>query len=178
MDAKVAGVATVPSPLTGYRIVTAVMRDGDRVLMVQEHGPDETTLHWALPGGVVEADELLTEALAREVREETGLEVLDPGRLLYVLYCVDDVPSARHSVVFAFEVGAWHGDLCSADPDGLVLGVRFRPVAEMAAELTDLGPVRSRPLVSFLHAEVGPGPLWLYRRDADGREQMTVCPRP
>jgi 8-oxo-dGTP diphosphatase len=38
---------------------------------------------WVVPGGTVELGESLTEALVREMREETGLEV-EPGELLTV----------------------------------------------------------------------------------------------
>jgi len=43
------------------------------VLLVKR-GREPLKGFWSLPGGVVEAGELLEEALHREVREETGLE--------------------------------------------------------------------------------------------------------
>jgi len=52
-----------------------VERDG-RILMVRR---SETSGHdpglWELPGGKMDPDEVLTEAIAREVAEETGIEV-------------------------------------------------------------------------------------------------------
>lgn len=54
--------------------VGALILDGSRVLMV-ERGRPPLAGYWSLPGGVVEVGERLEEALIREVREETGLEV-------------------------------------------------------------------------------------------------------
>ena len=54
------------------------MRLGDEVLLVKQQGPEDLEAHWALPGGVAEPGALLVEALVREVREETGLQVLAP----------------------------------------------------------------------------------------------------
>lgn len=63
--------------MTGLVIpcVGALVYDGaGRLLMIQRaHDPDRG--RWSLPGGRIEPGESDNEALAREVREETGLSV-------------------------------------------------------------------------------------------------------
>jgi len=64
----------------------AVIRRGSAILFV---GNDRTiggatVRTWDLPGGRVEAGELLAEALVREVREETGLAVVGTPGFLFV----------------------------------------------------------------------------------------------
>ncbi len=50
-----------------------IFRD-DCILLV-ERGKEPLKGYWSLPGGVVEAGETLEQAIRREVREETNLEV-------------------------------------------------------------------------------------------------------
>jgi|SRR5579863_9993506 len=68
------------SPLVG---VGAVVVDEGRVLLVRR-GAEPLKGQWSLPGGLVELGESLSEAIIREVREETGLTV-EPIELVELL---------------------------------------------------------------------------------------------
>jgi ADP-ribose pyrophosphatase YjhB (NUDIX family) len=54
--------------------VGAVVVDRERVLLVQR-GHEPSKGKWSLPGGILELGESLEQGVAREVLEETGLEV-------------------------------------------------------------------------------------------------------
>jgi 8-oxo-dGTP diphosphatase len=69
------------TPVVG---VGAIVFDGaGRVLLVERGKPPSQGL-WSIPGGRLEASETLAQAVAREVREETGL-VVEVGTLACVL---------------------------------------------------------------------------------------------
>ena len=58
---------------------TIVERDGQVLLVRLNYGPRDG--HWALPGGLVEADETVEQAAIRETAEETGFTVGVDGLL-------------------------------------------------------------------------------------------------
>ena len=94
------------------RIVAAVLRDGDRVLLCHRSPrrrwyPDV----WDLPGGHVEPGEGPGAALARELREELGIDVAAP-----------QVPALREVRGATFDmqvwlIEAWTGFPVNAAPD-------------------------------------------------------------
>jgi len=58
-------------PLLG---VGAIIFAGDKVLLVERAG-EPLKGWWSIPGGLVETGETIEQALRRETREETGLEL-------------------------------------------------------------------------------------------------------
>ncbi len=165
-----------------HQIAAAVVQQGTEILLVQQQGPRDPAPFWALPGGRVEPGELLHEALIREVREETGLEVLGIGPLLYVAQHVQPTPYHWSGetdtdigaivTVFVFEVTAWSGDLCPADPDNFIKLCRFLPPDEAIRCLEDLPAVMGEPILAYLRGEATPGAIWLYRQQPDTSDQL------
>lgn len=82
----------------------AVLIDGDAVLLVRRAN-EPFRGSWGLPGGAVELGETVVEALRREVREETGLEI-EVGPLVRYKDAIGRDPDSReirhHYVVLFF----------------------------------------------------------------------------
>jgi ADP-ribose pyrophosphatase YjhB (NUDIX family) len=100
---------------------SVAVRDGARVLMVQEEKP-ESRGKWNLPGGHVDYDEPLVAAAERELREETHLSL--PPRGLIGIY------QTPQSLRFVFRA-----DLQSDEPSAgdEILAIRFMTPDEILA---------------------------------------------
>jgi ADP-ribose pyrophosphatase YjhB (NUDIX family) len=85
-------------------VSAAIIRDG-HVLIVRRARPPAHGLY-TLPGGVVEVGETLLEAVVREVREETALEVEPVALAGYREAIVRDAEGRveRHFVILPFAV--------------------------------------------------------------------------
>ncbi|TDZ79158.1 CTP pyrophosphohydrolase [Mycobacteroides salmoniphilum] len=62
-------------------VVAGAVIDGDKLLIAQRSKPVELAGQWELPGGKVVEGESEPQALARELREELGIEVAVDSRL-------------------------------------------------------------------------------------------------
>ena len=99
--------------------VGAVVLDGDRVLLVKRaHEPLKG--EWSLPGGAVDVGETLEQAIRREVREETCLDV-EVGPIVDVLDRIRPDPDGRvrfHYVLVDFLCRPLAGTLqCASDAE-------------------------------------------------------------
>jgi 8-oxo-dGTP diphosphatase len=156
------------------------MRRGEAVVLVRQGGPGEEPF-WALPGGVVDEGELVPEALVREVREETGLEVEFPVPLALVrqvdnrqpVQLVGGRPGGGYLVtIWLFEVGDWSGELGAQDPDGFVTEAQFVPVPEAVDRLRRTHWLEIA--ADYLEGRVAPGSLHFERWHEDGTIESIV----
>lgn len=81
------GPSTVAAPSRPIVGVGAVVLHEGRVLLIRR-GKAPLRGRWVIPGGTVELGETLVDALVREVREETGLDVR-PVEILTVFDRID-----------------------------------------------------------------------------------------
>ena len=114
-----------------------LVRRGDAVLMVGNERTiaGRSVITWDLPGGRVEAGEMLHEALVRELREETGLHVRGEPRFLFVQEGARKRQGRRvhawRSFFFAVDVEA--GEPAAGHE---VIDVRWLEPTELRAALT------------------------------------------
>jgi ADP-ribose pyrophosphatase YjhB (NUDIX family) len=94
--------STAPRPEPGHPEVAvgAVVRRGDEILLIRR-ARGTAVGQWSIPGGRVEFGEGLKSALAREVLEETGLEV-KVRRFLGWAERMGDDPAPYHYVILDF----------------------------------------------------------------------------
>lgn len=129
----------------------AVEQDG-RVLCVLHAKPDQEPF-WCLPGGNVDDGEALTDAAARELREEVGVDVATDGAILIL-----DGPDAgavevilRGTIVAGTAaISADSGDAYLAEAAWIAaedLPASFRPAA-LRALLQEPGGLAQLPAIS------------------------------
>jgi 8-oxo-dGTP diphosphatase len=109
----------------GEKVGAFVRDDAGRVLVVQRGAPPGAGL-WSVPGGKQEPGETLAQAVAREVREETGL-VVEVGALACV---VERIGDDAHYVILDYRARVIGGTLASGSD---AKAARFVTLDELAA---------------------------------------------
>ena len=96
--------------------VGAVVWRGERVLLIRRGRPPRLG-QWSLPGGGQQLGETLLEAVAREIREETGL-IVDKIRFLTTVDLIEREADGRiryHYTLVDFTAEAPHGEAVAGD---------------------------------------------------------------
>jgi ADP-ribose pyrophosphatase YjhB (NUDIX family) len=148
------------------RVGVLICRDAEVLLVRHEKGGHS---YWLVPGGGVDAGETMVEAAARELVEETGLDVA-VGRLLLVCEAIDPKPGGRHIVNAVFS-GTVRGGTLVVGVDKALRDARWQPL-DALAELEMFPPIGAELLAVCKEEAAGPvrvlGNTWRPWSAADG----------
>jgi ADP-ribose pyrophosphatase YjhB (NUDIX family) len=145
-------------PGASQLIVSALVRRGESILLVEQQGPSDPEPSWMLPGGRVEADETLLAALEREPAEETGF-ALDG---MPIAFAVDLVTAAGTYSALTFDCQV-DGVLRPNDPDGFVRSAAGVRSSEAIDRMRLVEWYDCRPIERYLSGEASSGTM--YRMD-------------
>ena len=133
-----------------------MVRDGDRVLVIDRKKEDWPGI--TFPGGHVEAGESFTEAVIREVKEETGLRITSPQMCGMKNWVEDGI---RYVVLF-YKTEKFEGDLISSE-EGEVWweDLKELPNRNLSLDIEDMLRIfLEEDLYEFFYYQVGE--VWKY----------------
>ena len=133
-----------------------MVRDGDRVLVIDRKKEDWPGI--TFPGGHVEVGESFTEAVIREVREETGLRIASPQMCGMKDWVEDGI---RYIVLF-YKTEKFEGDLISSE-EGEVWweDLKELPNRNLSLDIEDMLRIfLEEDLYEFFYYQVGE--VWKY----------------
>ena len=135
--------------MKGTVTVSAAVIERGKVLLVQE-GKEWCRGQWSLPGGRLEENESLADAVVREMEEETGLLIRPTGITRVLRYTS---PRGFHVIRFNFVAERIGGELRADGAE--ILAYAWHDLAQLAAGATPIDartPEIAQQIFRDLHA--------------------------
>ncbi|MEI4770424.1 NUDIX hydrolase [Psychrobacillus sp. FJAT-51614] len=104
-------------------VASALIHDDNGYILLVKNRKKGDSFYWGLPGGAVEENETLEQAVIREVTEETGYKIKITGlnSIREALFSERD----HHALIITFNAKIIDGQININDPDNDIVEARW-----------------------------------------------------
>ncbi len=89
----------------------------NQIFLVKRRNTDWANNLWSIPGGLLEENETLINAAAREAREELGVEIrTETLQLVHVIHVRKSTTNTKDILGFYFMTNQWFGTAMNNEP--------------------------------------------------------------
>lgn len=97
--------------------VGIILKKDNQFLLVKRHNTDWASGHWNFPGGLLEENESLVAAAAREAQEEIGVQIAHADlNFIHVLHVRKSEKNTKEIFGFGFFATRWQGTPINNEP--------------------------------------------------------------
>jgi len=130
-----------------------IFNDKNQILLAQHTPEFGEGSYWYVPGGTANNDEGTLDALRREVKEETNIDIIAIGRLIYKVKHTNH-KRVWYSDIYVYEIQDWNGEIKINDPDGDTVKVKWFNIKQAISVIKKVPfQVMSEPLISYLEGK-------------------------
>lgn len=152
-----------------YIISSGLIYNNKSQILLVQHTPEFGAGHyWYVPGGTANKGEDAIDALKREIKEETNIDVITIGKLIYTVKHTN-YKRAWYSDIYVYVIKDWNGEIKINDPDGDTVKVKWFNIKQAIRVIKKVPfQVMSEPLINYLEGkEIGKE--WSYIEHDNGK---------
>lgn len=110
------------------RITNCILIDNEKALLLQKPSKG----WWVAPGGKMENEESIAEAVKREYREETGITIYQPELVsVFTIVIKDEDQTIDEWMMFSFKTTNYEGTVFEKSPEGKLEWKPLRDIPEL-----------------------------------------------
>ncbi len=104
-----------------FKLIPAVyllLRDGDNILLLRRANTGYMDGRYSVPAGHMDGDELATDAMIREAKEEIGIQLSpDALELVHVAHRLSRGEVGQERIDLFFQASSWQGTPSNMEPN-------------------------------------------------------------